>query len=225
MASFFRVKRSIVAVAAVVGILVLGGLNRPLHAADAMQGSSFYVSGFGGITLLSESDFSQPGIGSGSFDYDAGFNIGGAVGYRWPFSLRTEVELSYRQNSIDTATVTIAGIGTISGSVSDSDVSAFAFMANAWYDIDTGSNFIPYIGGGLGGARIDVDLAGTEFDDTVFAWQIGAGLGYKVTPGVVVSVDYRWLATTDPAFEDPGFPDVDSEYSSHNIMLGVRGHF
>lgn len=186
-------------------------------AQNAQNADSFYGGLFGGFTVLPDLDISQ-GAAFGELETDAGFNFGAVIGHKWAMGLRAEGEISYRQNDMDKVSGPFGGLVT-------GDLSAFAFMGNAWYDFHTGTPWIPYAGGGLGIARITVDVPGFDESDTVFAWQIGGGVGYEFTPGIVVSADYRYLATSDPSFDDPGFPDLEVEYMSHNIMLGIRGHF
>jgi len=45
-----------------------------------------------------------------------------------------------------------------------------------------------------------LDLIGSE-DDTVFAYQIGAGAGYAVNKNITIDLKYRYFATEDPDFE------------------------
>ena len=198
----------------------------------------------------SSSTISDP-LGSVSFDtkFDTGFGLHGAIGHSWD-GLRLEGEVSYRENDLDTfdiTNVTLAGVGSLSdignGDFSG-DVSALAFMANAWYDFNTGSPWKPFVGGGLGMARISINDASitaltllgvpinladpiplADDDDWVFAYQIGAGLGYEVTPTTTISLGYRFFATADPDFT--GIDDVpfDAEYHSHNIEIGLRISF
>lgn len=217
-------RNKIVASIAACAFFVLAGQSRPALAADATEGASMYVSGFIGLSILPDSGLNQPTVFTSDFQYDTGIGLAGAIGYKWPMGLRSEIELSYRQNAVDFITFTDID-GTVSGPALNSHVGAFAFMANLWYDFDTDSELIPHIGGGIGGATITYDFNGSSEHDTVFAWQLGFGLGYQVTPGVVLFTDYRWLATTDSKFSDPGFPDVIGEYSSHNILFGARAHF
>ncbi|HUF55718.1 MAG TPA: hypothetical protein VMM55_04060, partial [Thermohalobaculum sp.] len=56
--------------------------------------------------------------------------------------------------------------------------------------------------------------------DTVFAWQLGAGVAYQFTPRVAATADYRWFNTEDPSFKDEGETEVD--YGTHNALLGLR---
>lgn len=183
-------------------------------AQSAQNANSVYVGGFGGITFLQDIRLTQPGVGSGDLESDAGFNLGAVMGYKWAMGLRAEGEISFRQNDLD----------NVDGTPVIGDLSALAFMGNAWYDFQGGTPLIPYVGGGLGVAVITLDSGGND-SDAVFAWQIGGGVGYEFMPGIVASLDYRFLATSDPSFEDPGFADIEAEYYSHSINLGIRAHF
>ena len=93
-------------------------------------------------------------------------------------------------------------------------------MANAWYDLDVGVGFTPYFGGGVGVqyVRYDVDLPldrathtrpsvratnvlsglGGDDGDWVLAYQVGAGVGYRVMESLVVHVGYRYMGAGDP---------------------------
>ena len=70
---------------------------------------------------------------------------------------------------------------------------------------------------GVGYANVDLD--GDE-DDSVFAYQVGAGIGYAVSDQATIDLKYRYFAT-----EDPDFGGVDAEVASHNIYLGIRVNF
>ena len=63
-----------------------------------------------------------------------------------------------------------------------------------------------------------------EEDDTVFAYQIGAGLGYKITPATMATLSYRYFGTSDPTFDD-GVDKIEAEYKSHNIWVGFVARF
>ena len=91
-------------------------------------------------------------------------------------------------------------------------------MANAYYDIDTGSDITPYIMAGAGLAHVDMSW---DEDDDVFAWQVGAGLGFEVAECTTLDLGYRYLK--------PNKFDTDSSHEAkwavHNIMLGLRYQF
>lgn len=110
--------------------------------------------------------------------------------------------------------------------------SMLAFMANVDYDFDTGSRWVPYVGGGLGVATISIDTEteeGTSLaddSDTVFAYQVGAGLGYEFPleegRSITVSLDWRYFATQDPTFKgDVTGGEFDVGISGHDIGIGL----
>lgn len=67
----------------------------------------------------------------------------------------------------------------------------------------------------------------TDDDDTVFAYQIGAGLGYELGGSddrpVIVTLDFRHFATSDPTFQGSvtGTP-FDSDVSGNYVGVGLR---
>ena len=112
------------------------------------------------------------------------------------------------------------------------DFSMLAFMANVDYDFDTGSRWVPYVGGGLGVATISVDTetdTGTptaDSSDIVFAYQVGAGLGYEFPleagRSITVSLDWRYFATQDPTFTGRVTGgQFDVGISGHDIGIGI----
>jgi outer membrane immunogenic protein len=185
-------------------------------AQSAQNANSIYGGIFGGFTFQPDLKLSGGGL-SGDMETDSGFAFGGVLGHKWAFGLRAEGEISFRQNDLD----------NINGASVNGDTSAFSVMGNAWYDIFTGTPFVPYVGGGLGLARVRLDSSTLDVDDSdmVFAWQIGGGVGYEISPGVVISGDYRYFETADASLQDDVGFRFDQEYKAHSIMFGLRGHF
>lgn len=157
-----------------------------------------------------------------SLSTDPGFGGGAAIGYKLPVGFRFELELSYRQNGLDELTRN----GT--PETVDGDISALSYIVNFWYEFDTGSGWMPYLGLGLGAATKWIDMSDSEFfwlvDDedqsTDFAVQVGAGLAYAVTPKTVISLDYRYFDSLEPDLFG-----VDFDYANHGVLVGVRRHF
>lgn len=193
--------------------------NRAAYAADPMSGPSFYISAFGGLTFREDARYYRPGTFESTLTHDPGGVGGVSAGYRLPMGLRTELELSYRRNRVDSQKS-----GGVTTYVSGVETHAFSYLVNAWYDIPTGTSFMPYLGGGIGGTTITLDNAGDVDSDAVFAWQLGGGIGFEMMSGIVFFTDYRWLTTEDMRVK-PGSPDLKMEYSSHNILFGARVHF
>ena len=223
-------------------ILGFGLLAMSLMAYATSANAQWYVSGNVGVTTLKDADFTDnftvAGVGvtaKGEVEFDNGYGLSGAIGHTWgPF--RLEGELSYRKNDLDKITIdSIGAAGLLVTNVGtfdlDGDTSSFGFMANGYYDFNPGGNWVPFVMAGLGGARLNLDVtsiggAATTYDesDTVFAYQIGAGLGNEIQPGVIATLSYRFFGTTDPTFDD-GVDKIDSEYQSHNIWAGINVQF
>jgi len=197
----------------------------PLCAATAFGADtcSNYVSGQLGVVSLMDGDITEPGF-SGEAQYDTGWGIGGAVGHDFG-SMRAELEFTYRINDFDE----VSALGTTTSA--DGDMTSLALMLNGYYDFENSSSVTPYLMGGLGFARVEAnDLVLSAFevgsaDDMVFAYQLGAGIGFKVSNEVTLDLAYRYFATSDPEFDVVGGGTTEMEYGSHNIIFGVRVAF
>ena len=134
-----------------------------------------------------------------------------------------ELEVAYRTNDIDSIT---SGGARLAGATGE--MNSLAFMVNGFYDINTGTAFTPYVGLGVGYARVSADgisATGLGFtngdDDNKFAYQAIAGVAYQLTPEVALTADYRYFATQDPSFRLSSGASVDAEYKTHNVMVGL----
>jgi opacity protein-like surface antigen len=200
--------------------------------------ADWYVSGNVGGTFVNDSDLTEsgPGIsGEGVLEFDTGYGANGALGYGWD-NFRLEGEISYREADISSLTVDSITVGSVAitslGTFDvDGDASSLGLMANAWYDFDTGTKWVPYIGGGVGGAQVTAQIdsianvsVGFDESDWVFAYQAGAGIGYKITEAATVQLGYRYFGTSDPEFKTGGVTD-EVEFQSHNIEVGFRFRF
>ncbi len=186
---------------------------------------NWYVSGAGGATWFEQAD-SQVNGNSLETSFDTGYVFLGAGGYRFGNGFRAEGEFGYRRSSTDSTQVNSGPEFNTDGSMS-----ALSFMANGYYDFDVGMKIKPYIGGGIGVARVsanDIRINGTQLvddSDTVFAYQAIGGLGYDLTQNLTAFVEYRYFATVDPSFKASNGGNYDSQFMSHNALLGVRYHF
>lgn len=208
----------------------------PARAADP---GDWYVSAFGGGMFLEDAE--NPGNDnplSFTSRTKTGLAYRAAFGaYRAP-QVRVEGEIAYRRASFDTLSVNndfglgaAAGAAPLSGTEHASGhLTAISAMVNAYYDYDTGSPWRPYFAAGIGAARLKakVSAAGVPVVnafDTVFAYQFGLGIGYEVTKAITIAADYRYFTTLDPTFKDAAGASFNSEFTSHNLSLGVRYRF
>jgi opacity protein-like surface antigen len=218
-------------------VSVFGGMNITGDSHSSLLTSGNIGSGTVVVTTEVNSDLSN------------GFVIGGAVGARldkWLDGLRAEMEVSYRRNELKGdwqfgfdgdipstfPTTDLSAAGT-----SDGHLSRFAVMANVWYDIDAGSKIVPYVGGGIGWnrARLEVggevidpgllltDIERAEYSESGFAWQLGAGANYEVSPGIKVGLGYRYFhgADVDRAFGGKNSAPALTDEGNHSVQANV----
>ena len=195
-----------------------------MDAAGARQG--WYTSLGGGLNVLRDSDIKGGGFETKG-EFDNGFVVNGALGYQWGH-LRAEGELGYRRNSLDKFSTLGSG---------DGHATSFDLMANGYYDFLPYSKLDPYIGVGVGVARVNyTNLAGAgtgvvlDDSDTQFAYQGIVGVRYLVAPQWDLGAEYRYFATLDPhvtttAATAPPSANVAAPYGNHSFMLGLTYHF
>jgi len=145
------------------------------------------------------------------------------VGYGFG-AFRSELEGSYRTN--DVSGTRGAFLGNAGGSAQ-----TWSLMVNGLYDIDTGTRFTPYLGAGIGVGFVNASLSGTRAagstlglyngSDTTLAYQAIGGVSYAVTPKLSLTVDYRYVATTDASVNSGG-TSWNVENASHVFTTGFR---
>ncbi len=207
--------------------LALAVATLGLSSAAMAQGyNGWYLGARAGVTWLDDHSYSTGGAVR-SFDFDHGWGLSGNVGYQFGGPFRLELEVAYRTNDIDSIT---SGGARLAGATGE--MNSLAFMVNGFYDINTGTAFTPYVGLGVGYARVSADgisATGLGFtngdDDNKFAYQAIAGVAYQLTPEVALTADYRYFATQDPSFRLSSGASVDAEYKTHNIMVGLMLKF
>jgi opacity protein-like surface antigen len=224
-------------------LLASGAVAALSLAAPAQAAGNWYVSVFGGANWQQDHSFfaatsttTSADTLTWAADADTGFVVGGAVGVSLAQvapGLRVEGELAYRQNDVDGVWQTNVGAPTtVSTGASNYDFTTFSVMANVWYDF-TIAGVTPYVGGGIGWARTDVDADFTgdnttslDFDDSGFAWQLGAGIDFDVSPNMKLGVGYRYFEGPEVTVTAPGggtstaIGDLESE--NHSVLVNLR---
>lgn len=186
---------------------------------------SLYVSLHAGVTAFETAHASFVGGIGGPADVttDLGYRFGGAVGFLANSNLAFEGELSYAGVSLDEATT---GGGT---SAVDGDASALTLMANAVVGADMGG-WRPYVGVGVGGANLALDVPAGEFGadevaDNSWTWaaQAFAGLEFDVSQGVSLGARYRYQFIGDTSFTDGGSDPVNIDgFGSHSLEATLK---
>lgn len=154
--------------------------------------------------------------------------------------IRGEVEFAYNMNAKNDGNSTF-GWG---GFLPDSDITfkntlrSNVVFLNMYYDIETCSDFIPYIGGGIGYARlrnkaylVNDGWGGTDKEEN-FAWNVGAGLGYAVNENITLDLGYRYTdygtirnASKTEVSAVSVIQSAKYDVTSHEVSLGLRYNF
>lgn len=203
--------------------ILLTGLLFVLVASTAqareLPWPQWYIGLSGSLSLLNDSDISGTGV-NGDASFNSGWGVSGAIGYRPQFEssplngMRFEIEAAYRTNDVDKFSGVAFGNGTSARNT--------AYMINALYDVDTGTQWIPYFGAGVGYSDIDFQ----SDSDMVFSYQFMAGVGYEpeLIPNTIWSVGYRYFGTQDANLSRAG-TRYDFEYSAHSVEAGLQMRF
>lgn len=118
-------------------------------------------------------------------------------------------------------------------------ITSYTMMLNAYRDLMTFGNFTPYVGVGVGMAYHTVDhVSFTENpfltnqiegkSDLAFAWQVMAGVGYRLNERATLDLAYRYAdlgKATSGRVDTAGFANprvVIDDITAHELKLGIR---
>ncbi len=191
------------------------GLFLTLTSNVYAEGSGIYVGGIAGASLRPDTTLSSPSLGSQPMDFDVGYTFGGFVGYDFGNNLRLETEISYRENEIRT------------GGGADPQAGTSSIMLNGFYDgIPFLKSFEVYLGGGLGVATAQLETIfqgqAIDVDESVFAYQLEAGIDWNYNPKATFSLGYRFFDTADPEFVLPAGQRAKMDLTTHEFILKMR---
>jgi opacity protein-like surface antigen len=203
----------------------LFALVSPLWA----QNSGPYLGVYVGGQFLAPSE-SSDSLGTFNLEYQPAPS--GSVVLGWelePGSVigegRVELEYTRRSHRLDQAEF---NDGKVSA---DGDVIADSLLINTFGVYRSSSIWTPYLGAGLGIARISAaDLSVTDQplsddDALVFAYQFGVGADIAITDFLTLDLGYRLFNTTKAKLKEANGEEFKLEYLSHSAMLGLRLSF
>ncbi|MGQ0682217.1 outer membrane protein [Bradyrhizobium sp.] len=170
------------------------------------------------------------------------FGLG--AGYRFNSWFRADVTGEYRGNSTFFGTDNLTYPGPAFGADTyHATKSEWVVLGNAYVDLGTWWCMTPFIGAGIGGARVAINgftdvntpTGGIAYGDNTaqwnFAWAVHAGVAYKVTPNFTVELAYRYLDMGDGLTGDLRTfngvnaivnPTTFKDITSHDLKIGVR---
>jgi len=235
--------------------------DMPSIAPPPMYGAPV-IEDFGGWYLRGDIGFSNQRVNrlnnaldanNTTSDQHLGFNTAGifglGVGYKFNNWLRFDVTGEYRGNSQFFGTDSITYPGGIGTDTYHATKSEWVALANAYVDLGTWWCMTPFVGAGVGAARVSIAnfidqgianngagaLPGLALGDNVskwnLAWALHAGVAYNVSPNFTIELAYRYLNMGDGLTGDLHTfdgtnaivnPTTFKTISSHDLMLGVR---
>jgi opacity protein-like surface antigen len=191
-----------------LGLLLAGAVSAEERPMGPYFGADF------GVALTQDTKLREfPGAsGGGKVEFDPGVRLSLSGGWRVTPWFRGGGEFGFISHTIDGA---------------DAAVTHMPLLANVEFQLPNRTRLLPFIGGGPGVAfsvlDIDDDFLGDgdfvdgSTSDAVFAWQVYAGLRFRINESMSVGVVYKY-------FEADG-SDWDVENSSSEISFGrIRSH-
>lgn len=166
----------------------------PAPIVEASTPGSLYFSLAGGALWLE--DASSSGV---DLDFDTGFSVLGAIGYKIDYGLAIELESGYMQADLGEVSFHGAHANV------DGELEQVPIMVNAIYWAPLTDRLSLYVGAGTGivwsKTTVDhigsVNTSGLEDDDWSFAAQAKAGLSFKVCPQGSLNIGYRFFWGND----------------------------
>jgi len=208
-----------------IALLAALTVGSTASAQELTQPKGLYLGGGAFGNLPRDSDINDGGaLYDSSLEFDNSYGGALSLGYGYANNLRSEIELGYVKNDID----------SISGATSpNGDLTKWNGMLNLLYDVPGMGAWTPYIGAGFGAVRMSADGGGTvggtpiTVDDDAWTWagQGIAGVGYQINQNLGLFADYRYFMTGDVDLRTSQNVDAETDASEHRIMVGLRWFF
>lgn len=169
-----------------------------------------YMRVSGGLSMPTDSTFS-----SDDFSEDVAFADGTFFALALGTEMvtvpgRVEVELSHQKNDSD---------NSASDSYSEG-CTIMSLMLNSYYDVRNESIFTPYVMAGVGLSKVDATVFGIGKNELVVGFQLGAGLGIKLSDHFSIDAEYRYYMTANTQTDS-----VNLEIAGQRILAGLRYTF
>lgn len=204
-------KRTLIVVLALTACLFTsqsfaGGLLEDTYFDDARG----YLTLSGGASKMLGIDLTDP-TGVTRLSFKPGYNASIATGLAWDVG-RLEFSGGYLYSDLDQAQ-----LGTWADTTGN--IRMLNFLMSVFFDYNKDGFVSPYFGGGIGGARFDLDTpsvtGGMAFS---FLYQLGAGITLNTSDSFVIDLGYKFLGTNSVDF---GETKADA-LMINNVNVGFR---
>lgn len=157
-----------------------------------------------------------------------GFFGGVGAGYKSTW-LRTDVTVDYGAPMKYEGTI-------VSSNDTSAKMSAMTALFNGYLDLGTWYGATPYLGAGAGVAYLKTSdyastaappfAAGLSHTQWNFTWAAMAGVGYAITPNMLVDLGYRYVNYGDVSTASDAFGSMTlKNLAAHEVRVGVRWSF
>jgi OmpA-OmpF porin, OOP family len=192
---------------------ILAGASGVAHATEGWYGRADVGYSFDG-----ESDFAETGFGDYTLGHEHDWSQYLGIGYAFSNGLRIEGEIGHRFNDFNEQDIDVEA--DLSG---NGEVHAWSAMANLFYDFNKGGRLEPYIGVGVGAARLTTNY-GNHFadgEDTVLAYQGIAGFAVGLGEQWDLDIGYRYFQAEGAEIET----FIEQDYTDQSLTVGLRYQF
>ena len=163
-----------------------------------------------------------------------GYDFNG--GYSYPVRLELEVAMREKVNYSEKFANAFSDWAKM-----DYEIDVATLFANIYFDFHNKTDFTPYIGGGMGAARLKASTKfstngssylasmyrdmGFDKSETTwnFAWNVGAGVAYTMTESISLDLGYRYADFGSMTI----VKGINDKYdiTGHEVLLGARFSF
>ena len=197
------------------GGIALTSVFAPVFAdiAKAEENKGWYFTAGAGINDIQDTDWEYTTGGTkytGEQKYDGGFSS--EVGFGYDFGNRWRTELTWTRDAGDLDAVTVDNAGvSVTG---DFDVRIDAIGLGAYYDLSEDTKFTPYIGGGIGWAKVtteDGTIAGVNVEggsEEALGYQFKVGGSYSLDDSKDVYIEGGYAGTEDITSNDVKYSNI-----------------
>ncbi|WP_165070933.1 outer membrane beta-barrel protein [Desulfovibrio sp. ZJ200] len=218
------------AAAALIAVLALPGMAKA-------EANGFYIAPKFLMSIQDTGTISRPYSDMTDESYSQ-FTLGGALALGYDFypqqmlPLRAELEFALRGNSEKSWDSTFGGANVSTKGLWNNST----LLLNLYYDIQTDTPFVPYIGAGVGLAfnyteyTVNANAANgyinaSQSDNfTNFAWNVGAGVAYNFNENFAVDVGYRFMMLGYNEVSSNGV-EISNQPYNNEFMVGLRFTF
>jgi opacity protein-like surface antigen len=193
----------------------------------------------GDMPIKDQMDFAGNGK---SNDLGSGGVVGIGVGRYFNNNIRGEMSLNYRDgHQLDTTDTINAGFSY------KANLKSVSMFLSGYYDFNSinlsGKSLTPYLGGGIGLARNDMDDLDIGLDNsfinsvkgknvTEFAWKLGAGANLNLTEKCSLDLNYQFVdlgkfksgTLVSSTMTDAQKP-FEGNYRTNELTIGLRYKF